>query len=55
MGISKNLGLDIRRLKYGRARIVSEEKDCVELNADKGILMVKQRIDGEELCGHIPL
>ncbi|XP_020340739.1 protocadherin beta-16 isoform X7 [Oncorhynchus kisutch] len=50
--LSKHLGLDIRRLKSGRARIVSEEKDCVELNADKGILIVKQRIDREELCGH---
>ncbi|XP_045069650.1 protocadherin beta-16-like [Coregonus clupeaformis] len=49
--LSKDLGLDIRRLKSGRARIVSEENDCVELNADKGILMVKKRIDREELCG----
>ncbi|XP_035263880.1 protocadherin beta-16-like [Anguilla anguilla] len=50
--IAKDLGLDVRRLKSGRARIVTEDSsDCVDLNADKGILLVKKRIDREELCG----
>ncbi|XP_061090028.1 protocadherin beta-1-like [Conger conger] len=50
--IAKDLGLDVWRLKSGRARVVTEDSsDCVDLNADKGILLVKKRIDREELCG----
>ncbi|KPP73487.1 protocadherin Fat 4-like, partial [Scleropages formosus] len=50
--ISKDLGIDVRRLKAGRARIVSEDNSaCVELDVDKGLLLMKKRIDREELCG----
>ncbi|KAL2094521.1 hypothetical protein ACEWY4_009240 [Coilia grayii] len=52
--VSKDLGVDIKRLRSGRARIVTDDNnDCVELNADKGLLLVKRRIDREELCGQI--
>ncbi|XP_048088559.1 protocadherin beta-15-like isoform X50 [Alosa alosa] len=52
--VSKDLGVDIKRLRAGRARIVSDDNnDCVELNADKGLLLVKRRIDREELCAQI--
>ncbi|XP_035288691.1 protocadherin gamma-A12-like isoform X22 [Anguilla anguilla] len=50
--IAKDLGLDVGRLKSGRARIVTDDSsDCAELVADKGILRVKKRIDREALCG----
>ncbi|XP_066573621.1 protocadherin beta-15-like [Amia ocellicauda] len=52
--ISKDLGLNNRRLVSGRARIVTEdENQSIELNTDKGVLLVKRRIDREELCGQI--
>ncbi|KAM9376294.1 protocadherin gamma-A3-like [Pholidichthys leucotaenia] len=52
--VAQDLGLDLRRLRSGRARIVSgETSQYTELNADKGILVVKERIDREELCGDV--
>ena len=52
--VSKDLGVDIKRLRSGRARIVTDDNnDCAELNTDKGLLLVKRRIDREELCGQI--
>uniref|UniRef100_A0AAY4BDH0 Cadherin domain-containing protein n=1 Tax=Denticeps clupeoides TaxID=299321 RepID=A0AAY4BDH0_9TELE len=49
--IAKDLGLEITRLVSGKARIVTKgSRQYVELNRDKGILMVKERIDREELC-----
>ncbi len=45
------LGLDVQRLRSGRARIVSgDSTEYVELKSDKGILVVKERIDREQLC-----
>ncbi|KAL2094522.1 hypothetical protein ACEWY4_009241 [Coilia grayii] len=50
--IAQDLGLDPTRMKKGGARIVSDESgDFIELNLDKGILVVKDRIDREQLCG----
>ncbi|KAM4586858.1 protocadherin gamma-A10-like [Fundulus diaphanus] len=50
--VAQDLGLDLKRLRSGRARIVSAESvQYVELKADKGILAVKERIDREQLCG----
>ncbi|XP_035985917.1 protocadherin beta-16-like [Fundulus heteroclitus] len=50
--VAQDLGLDLKRLRSGRARIVSAESvQYVELKADKGILTVKERIDREQLCG----
>ncbi|KAL2077295.1 hypothetical protein ACEWY4_026799 [Coilia grayii] len=50
--IAQDLGLDLKRLKSGKARIYSNDKaDYIELNKDRGLLIVKERIDREALCG----
>ncbi|XP_063046161.1 protocadherin gamma-A11-like [Engraulis encrasicolus] len=52
--IAQDLGLDIKRLKSGRARIFTEDsREYIGLNADKGTLVVKERIDREELCAQV--
>ena len=52
--IAKDLGLDIGRLTSGKARIVTKgSRQYVDLDRDKGILVVKERINREELCRHI--
>ncbi|XP_034546740.1 protocadherin gamma-A11-like isoform X12 [Notolabrus celidotus] len=49
--VAQDLGLDLRRLRSGRARIVSGERiQYTELKTDKGTLVVNERIDREELC-----
>ncbi|XP_062416618.1 protocadherin beta-16-like [Pungitius pungitius] len=49
--IAHDLGLDIRRLVTGKARIYTRNSDdYVELNTEKGFLLVKERIDREALC-----
>ncbi|XP_067374411.1 protocadherin gamma-A11-like isoform X38 [Channa argus] len=50
--IAQDLGLDVRRLKSGKGRIYTEDNaEYVELNKDRGVLLVKERIDREALCG----
>ncbi|XP_077957342.1 protocadherin gamma-A4 isoform X11 [Gasterosteus aculeatus] len=50
--IARDLGLDVARLKSGKARIITKEsRQYVDLNRDKGTLVIKERIDREELCG----
>ncbi|XP_053285312.1 protocadherin gamma-A10 [Pleuronectes platessa] len=52
--VAQDLGLDLRRLRAGRARIVTgENNQYTELKTDKGILVVNERIDREELCGDV--
>ncbi|XP_030621300.1 protocadherin gamma-A8-like [Chanos chanos] len=52
--VAQDLGLDVTRLRAGRARMVTGEGfQYTELNIDKGILVVKERIDREKLCGDI--
>ncbi|XP_040903736.1 protocadherin gamma-A10-like [Toxotes jaculatrix] len=52
--VAQDLGLDLKRLRSGRARIVSgENTQYIELKADKGILAVNERIDREQLCGDV--
>uniref|UniRef100_A0A3Q2XEU0 Protocadherin 2 gamma 28 n=1 Tax=Hippocampus comes TaxID=109280 RepID=A0A3Q2XEU0_HIPCM len=52
--IAQDLGLDIKRLKFGRARIFTEDSsEYIALNLDKGMLEIKQRIDREERCGQV--
>ncbi|XP_018535389.1 protocadherin gamma-A5-like [Lates calcarifer] len=52
--IAQDLGLDLKRLRSGRARIVTgENNQYTELKTDKGILVVNERIDREELCGDV--
>ncbi|XP_041929607.1 protocadherin 2 gamma 28 isoform X9 [Alosa sapidissima] len=51
--VAQDLGLDMKRLRSGRARIVTESVQYTELKPDKGILVVRERIDREQLCGEI--
>ncbi len=52
--VAQDLGLDLKRLRTGRARIVTgESTQYAELKTDKGILVVSERIDREQLCGDI--
>ncbi|XP_051926256.1 protocadherin beta-16-like isoform X2 [Hippocampus zosterae] len=50
--IARDLGLDLGRLVAGKARIIPKGgRQYVDLKGDKGTLVVKERIDREELCG----
>ncbi|XP_031697942.1 protocadherin gamma-A11-like, partial [Anarrhichthys ocellatus] len=50
--VAQDLGLDLKRIRSGRARIVTGENiHYTELKTDKGILVVNDRIDREQLCG----
>ncbi|XP_028272671.1 protocadherin beta-16-like [Parambassis ranga] len=50
--IARDLGLDVTRLVSGKARIITKgSRQYVDLNQDKGTLIIKERIDREELCG----
>ncbi|XP_035858784.1 protocadherin gamma-A10-like [Sander lucioperca] len=50
--VAQDLGLDLKRLRSGRARIVTGESiQYTELKTDKGILVVKERMDREQICG----
>ncbi|KAM3866612.1 protocadherin gamma-A3-like [Diretmus argenteus] len=52
--VAQDLGLDLKRLRSGRARIVTGENiQYTELKTDKGILVVNERIDREQLCGDV--
>ncbi|XP_057206165.1 protocadherin gamma-A11-like [Triplophysa rosa] len=52
--VAQDLGLDLKRLRAGRARIVTgDSTQYAELKTDKGILVVSERIDREKLCGDI--
>ncbi|XP_029588047.1 protocadherin beta-16-like [Salmo trutta] len=49
--IAQDLGLDIKRLKSGRARIhFGNSAEYIELNKEKGVLLIKERIDREAHC-----
>ncbi|XP_058268022.1 protocadherin beta-16-like isoform X14 [Hemibagrus wyckioides] len=49
--IANDLGIEISRLNSGKARVVTKGgRQYVELSRDKGTLVVKERIDREELC-----
>uniref|UniRef100_A0A3P9L116 Cadherin domain-containing protein n=1 Tax=Oryzias latipes TaxID=8090 RepID=A0A3P9L116_ORYLA len=50
--VAHDLGLDVKRLKSGNGRIYSgDSRNYVELNVDRGALLLKERIDREVLCG----
>ncbi|KAM4621323.1 protocadherin gamma-A11-like [Polymixia lowei] len=52
--VAQDLGLDLKRLRSGRARIVTGDSiQYIELKIDKGILVVNERIDREQLCGEV--
>ncbi|TRY71396.1 hypothetical protein DNTS_003447 [Danionella cerebrum] len=49
--IAKDLGIEISRLISGKARVVTKGgRQNVDLSRDKGTLVVRERIDREELC-----
>ncbi|XP_053097299.1 protocadherin gamma-A11-like isoform X27 [Pangasianodon hypophthalmus] len=49
--IAQDLGLDIKRLKSGKARIYTvDSTEYIELNRDRGSLLIKEKIDRESLC-----
>uniref|UniRef100_UPI0037E9793D protocadherin gamma-A5-like isoform X17 n=1 Tax=Semicossyphus pulcher TaxID=241346 RepID=UPI0037E9793D len=49
--IAQDLGLDLKRLKSGKARLhVGSSAEYIELNKEKGLLLIKERIDREALC-----
>lgn len=51
--LAQDLGLDIKRLKLGNAHIYSgDSQENIELNKDRGVLLIKDRLDREALCGH---
>ncbi|XP_061092857.1 protocadherin gamma-A7-like [Conger conger] len=50
--IVQDLGLDIKRLKSGNAHVYTGDgTDYIELNKERGVLLIKERIDREGLCG----
>ncbi|KAM3867177.1 uncharacterized protein ACN63O_008918 [Diretmus argenteus] len=52
--IAQDLGLDVKRLKSGKARIYTgDSAEYIELNKERGVLTVKERIDREALCGRM--
>ncbi|XP_026049427.1 protocadherin beta-16-like isoform X32 [Astatotilapia calliptera] len=49
--IAQDLGLEIKRLISGKAKIYSRNSDqFIELNRERGVLLIKERIDREALC-----
>ncbi|XP_056322250.1 protocadherin beta-8-like isoform X29 [Danio aesculapii] len=49
--ISQGLGLDLKRLNSGKARIFAgDNRRFVGLNKEKGILLTEEKIDREALC-----
>ncbi|XP_060765543.1 protocadherin gamma-A11-like [Neoarius graeffei] len=52
--IAQDLGLDLKRLKTGKARIYTGgSTEYVELNRENGLLLIKGKIDRESLCAKI--
>ncbi|XP_013763242.1 protocadherin beta-16-like [Pundamilia nyererei] len=50
--IAHDLGLDLKRLKSGNARVYTGGGvEYIGLNKERGVLLVEQRIDREALCG----
>nr|XP_023698658.1 protocadherin gamma-A3-like isoform X1 [Paramormyrops kingsleyae] len=52
--IAQDLDLDLKRLRTGNARVIAGDHiQYTELDIDKGVLVVRERIDREELCGEV--
>ncbi|XP_056238409.1 protocadherin beta-16-like [Seriola aureovittata] len=50
--IAHDLGLEVKRLLARRARIhTGDSAEYIQLNKEKGLLIIKERIDREALCG----
>ncbi|KAM9455729.1 protocadherin gamma-A11-like isoform 15-T15 [Clarias gariepinus] len=49
--VAQDLGLDIKRLRSGKARVhMIESTEYIALNKERGILLIKEKIDRESLC-----
>ncbi|XP_061899368.1 protocadherin beta-16-like [Entelurus aequoreus] len=49
--IARDLGLDVKRLRAGKARIYTgDSAQYIELNRERGVLLIKEKIDREMLC-----
>ncbi|XP_029918474.1 protocadherin beta-16-like [Myripristis murdjan] len=52
--IAHDLGLDVKRLISGKARIhTGNNAEYIELSRERGMLLIKERIDREALCGQV--
>ncbi|KAK0148620.1 Protocadherin gamma-A4 [Merluccius polli] len=50
--IAQDLGIDLQRFKSGKARIYTGDRvEYIELSRERGVLIIKERIDRESLCG----
>ncbi|XP_060935938.1 protocadherin beta-16-like [Limanda limanda] len=50
--IAHDLGLDLKRLKSGKARVYTGGgAQYIGLNKERGVLLIQERIDREALCG----
>ncbi|XP_034453281.1 protocadherin beta-16-like [Hippoglossus hippoglossus] len=50
--IAQDLGLGVERLKSGKARIYTgSSEEYIELKRERGVLLIKEKIDRETLCG----
>ncbi|XP_047441133.1 protocadherin beta-16-like [Mugil cephalus] len=50
--IAQDLGIDVKRLRSGNARVYSgDSREYIELSNNRGVLLIKERIDREALCG----
>ncbi|XP_061581353.1 protocadherin gamma-A11-like isoform X48 [Cololabis saira] len=50
--IAQDLHLDVKRLQAGKARIhTGDNTEHFQLNKEKGLLIIKEKIDREALCG----
>ncbi|XP_023814917.1 protocadherin gamma-A10 isoform X20 [Oryzias latipes] len=49
--VAKDFGIDVKRIKSGNARVFTRDSDeYVELNKERGVLVIKNKIDREALC-----
>ncbi len=49
--IAQDLGLDLQRLKSGKARIFTRDStEYIELNRNTGLLLIRENMDRESLC-----
>ncbi|XP_072290397.1 protocadherin beta-16-like [Eucyclogobius newberryi] len=50
--IAHDLGLDAKRLQLRKARIhTGESEEYIQFNKERGVLVIKEKIDREVLCG----
>ncbi|XP_072251832.1 protocadherin gamma-A2-like isoform X29 [Leuresthes tenuis] len=50
--IAQDLGLDLKRLQAGKARIhTGDNTEYIQLKREKGLLIIKEKMDREALCG----